>query len=455
MPAVEPRGRLLVVDDSADTTELLRRHLVSRGYEVLTAGDVRQALAVLDRHQVDLVITDLKMPGASGLELVRHVMANVQGTQVIMITGYPSVEGAVQAVKLGAEEYLPKPFTKEELFAAVGRAMERARGARTGLLAVPFEPPNPLRLVAASESMRRVMLAVHEAAAGAGPVVIAGEEGTGRQLLALALHHAGAHANGPFVVVNCDLPEDVLEKRMFPEPAATESGLPASLSWVEEARGGTLLLRDSPALPARLRARLVRAIDASRASEPAAARFRVVGTCGPGMSPAEHLPGAAGAAGGLHAAVFGELGTLPRARTIIVPPLRERGDDVLLLARRFLAVFAAESGRAVPSLSEEAADCFKRYPWPGNIVELRNVVRGILARTAAGVIRSGDLPAGLRAGASLRADLMRSLADVEAEYVKAVVASVGGNKTRAAEILGINRKTLRDKLRQRGQAAPS
>jgi len=438
-------GRLLVVDDSLDTTELLRRHLAARGYDVLTAPDVAQAVRLLEHQPVDLVITDLKMPGASGLELVRHVKDHLRETQVIMITGYPSIEGAVQAVKLGAEEYLSKPFTQDELFAAVSRALERVE--RAELLPRPTggPVPNPLGLVADSEPMRRVLAAVAEAAAEAGAVLVTGESGTGKELLARAVHHGSPRAGAPFVVVDCGLPEALLEQQLFGALPAVRSD-PAILAarLLEVVRGGTLLLRECPDLPIGLQEQLLHALDAadrSGAGRAPGEGYRLMATSDRDLD-------ALTDAGSFRPELSARLG----ARTIAVPPLRQRGDDIVALVQRFLVRFARERGMVAPRLSDPAVELLKRYPWPGNIAEMRNRIQQLVATTTAGVVGPSDLPASLRSGAGGATDPTRSLAEVEAVHVRTVLASVAGNKTRAAEILGINRKTLREKLRQLGDA---
>lgn len=438
----ELRGRLLVVDDSADTTEVLNRQLTARGLEVLTARDVAQAVRLLEREPIDLVITDLKMPGASGLELVRHVREHLPRTQVIMITGYPSIETAVQAVKLGAEEYLPKPFTQEELLAAVGQAL--ARVERQGTTPRPAAaPPNPLGLVADCESMRRVLAAVAAAARGMDAVLISGESGTGKELLARAIHHAGPRADAPLLIVDCGLPEPVIARQLFGAPAAANAGAAVLAARLREAApGGTLLLRECPDLPVGVQEMLLLALEALDRS----AGGRDVPPGPRLLATSDRDLRALTDAGSFRPELNRKLG----AQTIEVPPLRERGEDIVALAQRFLLRFARERGVVAPRLSDAAVALLKSYPWPGNIAEMRNRIQQLVAEAAGDVIRPLDLPASLRAAAGGDTDPTSSLAEVERAHVRTVLASVGGNKTKAAKILGINRKTLRDKLAQFG-----
>ena len=439
MTAAESKGRLLVVDDSLDTRDLLRRQLAEQGYEVLSAPDVAQALGVLGIEPVDLVITDLKMPGASGLELVRHVRECLRQTQVIVVTGYPSIEGAVEAVKRGAEEYLSKPFTREELFAAVGRAMAKARHASPGAQPAGW-PPNPLGLVADSEAMQRALDEAAKVAAVRTAVLITGESGTGKELLARVIHQASPRGLAPFVVVDCGLPEELLERQLFgalPDTSRETAVLEARL--LDVVRGGTLFLRDVSELPVGTQAALLRVLESLEQAgrpQPTAVDLRVIAASDRDLRALV-----------AHGAFLEDLLVRLGANTIAVPPLRERGDDVVFLAQRFLSTFARDRGKPVPRLSDAAVGILKSYPWPGNIGELRNRIQQLVLTTTAPVVGPSELPDSVRYGASGTTDLTRSLADLEAIHIRAVLASVAGNKTKAAEILGVNRKTLRKKLR--------
>ncbi|MBN2464253.1 sigma-54-dependent Fis family transcriptional regulator, partial [candidate division WOR-3 bacterium] len=216
MNSTESAKTLLVVDDSEATREVLQRNLAVAGYKVLTAPGVAEALKVLDGTRVDLVVTDLKMPGVSGMDLVRHVRENLRDTEVMMITGYATVEGAVQAVKTGAEEYLAKPFTDEELLAAVGRALSKLQVRRSADRETPGPGVVSPGMLGESEAMKRVLAAVAKAASTSATVLITGESGTGKELVARAIHYASVRASAPFMPVNCGgIPEGLLESELF------------------------------------------------------------------------------------------------------------------------------------------------------------------------------------------------------------------------------------------------
>jgi two-component system response regulator HydG len=442
MTASDRTKCLLIVDDSPDTRELLERNLTSQGYRVFTAADVGQALSILASTKIDLVITDLKLPGVSGLDLIRHVRENLKDTEVVMITGYPSVESAVAAVKSGAEEYLAKPFTKEELFATVRRVMEKLSTRLAGAGDRQRPESNPLGIIGDSEPMQRVLRVAMRAATASAPVLITGENGTGKQLLARAIHVLSANSTGPLIsVAAAGISEEVLERQLFGH-AATPGGTDGQPGYFHAAGGGVLYIREISELPLGIQARLLRVIQeklffpAGKATGQALDFLIVADT---------HKDLRALARRGLF---LDDLFVRLSMNEIHLPALRERGHDLILLARNFLQRYSHETDRPEPSFSPAAWDAIKGYWWPGNIGELANVIRYLVLSTESPVIDVTDLPTHMRYSAIKAVDINRSLAELEADHIRNVIAGVGGNKTRAAEILGINRKTLRDKLKQ-------
>ncbi|MCX6833861.1 MAG: sigma-54 dependent transcriptional regulator [candidate division Zixibacteria bacterium] len=448
MIVTNDKARLLIVDDSADTRELLDRNLSSQGYRVLTAADVAQALTILGSTEIDLVITDLKLPGVSGLELVRHVSENFKDTEVMMITGYPSVEGAVAAVRLGAQEYLTKPFTKEELFAAVRRVMERLKLRATNRDATEESPKLPLGLIGDSASLQTLLQAVARCATSAAPVLLSGEYGTGKALVARAIHCAGPRAQAPFIpVVSDGVPEEVLTKQLFghADPHDTTLRRPGLL---ELADGGTVYFREVSHLPLSIQENLSAILRDKQLTPPDSNQtrpvdFRLICDTQRDLRALTSL-----------GAFLEDLYARISINAIHVPALRDRGNDILLLAHHFLRQYATELGKRPQTFSDRALDAIKAYPWPGNVGELENVVRQLVSTNDAASLDVSDLPAHMRFSAVGAATLNRSLADVEAEHIRDVMTTVGGNQTKAAQILGINRKTLREKLKQ-SKSSPS
>ena len=442
MPSSGERERILVVDDSAATLEVLERNLRAQGYRVRTAATVADALGILDATAVDLVITDYKMPRASGIELVRHVRENLPDTEVMMITGYASVQGAVDAVKSGAEEYLAKPFTGDELADAVGRvlrklAVRRAAGARG-----PATPDTPTGLLGESVAMRPVFAAIAEAALTPATVLISGESGTGKELVARAIHYASRRASAPFLPVRCGaIPQGLLESELFGHVKGAFTGAQESRAgFFQAAEGGTILLDEIGETSPALQVKLLRALQDKEVCMVGTTLARTVDVRVIAAS-SRDLPAL------VRGGVFrNDLYHRLDAIAIGLPPLRERGDDVPLLARHYLGKFAADLGRAAPRLSDEALRALCAYDWPGNVRELESVVQRMVVMTGSEFIDASDLPSLMRPSPASGGGSY-SLAAVEAEHIRRVLVMTGGNKTRAAALLGVDRKTLRERLK--------
>lgn len=435
--------RILVVDDSADTLEVLQRNLQSKGYLVFTAPGVENAVKILEQTGVDLVITDLKMPKASGLDLVRHVRENLKNTEVMVITGYPSIGGAVDAVKTGAEEYLAKPFTDAELFSAVGRSLEKLQSRRAAQAPTYRTPASPFGLVGESPAMQQVFSAIAKVAPTPATVLITGESGTGKELVARAIHYSSPRASAPFVPVSCAaIPEALLESELFGHLKGAFTGASETRAgFLQTAEGGTIFLDEISSTTLSTQVKLLRVLQDKEVCMVGSTRARYVDIRILAATNKDLLSLVKKDA--FREDLYFRLNVL----TIDVPPLRDRGDDVLILTRHFGERFAREMGRAVPDFSGQALQVLRNYHWPGNVRELENVVQRLVVMNEGGVIEVPDLPSLMRFSALRSASLDRTLAEVEAEYIRNVLANVNGNRTRAAEILGIDRKTLREKLK--------
>ena len=444
MPSGTKKERILIVDDSATTLEVLQRNLIAAGYRVFTAPGVAEALEILEGTVLDLVITDLKMPKVSGLDLVRHVRENFKDTEVMMITGYPSIERAVNAIKTGAEEFLAKPFTDEELLSAVQRVLDKLRARRTKRTAPDKTFPVSGNLIGASEAMRRVFIAICKAASTSATVLITGESGTGKELAARAIHYASARSSAPFVPVNCGgIPETLLESELFGHVKGAFTGAAESRAgFFHAADGGTIFLDEVSNMSLAMQVKLLRVLQDKEVCMIGSNRTRKVDVRILAATNKD-LEGLV-KRGLFREDLFYRLNVI----TIFIPPLRERGDDILLLVHHFVAKFAAELGKSPPRFSDKALQSLRNYNWPGNVRELENVIQRLIVMTEGDLIEVPDLPSLMRFSALRKTGFTRTLAEVEAEYISNVLASVDGNKTRAAEILGINRKTLRQKLRK-------
>lgn len=438
------KKRILIVDDSGTTLEVLQRNLTAAGYRVFTAPGVAEAVKILEGAVLDLVITDLKMPKVSGLDLVRHVRENFKDTEVMMITGYPSIEGAVNAIKTGAEEFLAKPFTDEELFSAVQRALDKLKLRRSGQMTAGHVVPAHKGFIGDSKAMQDVFVAIGKVASTSATVLITGESGTGKELAARAIHYGGPRSSAPFVPVNCGgIPEALLESELFGHVKGAFTGADESRAgFFHAADGGTIFLDEVSDMSLAMQVKLLRVLQDKEVCMVGSSRSRKVDVRILAATNRD-LQGLV-RKGLFREDLFYRLNVI----TIFIPPLRERGDDILLLARHFVTKFAAESGQSPLRFSDKALQSLSSYNWPGNVRELENVIQRLVVMTDGDVIEVPDLPTLMRFSALRELGLKRTLAEVEAEYISNVLSSVDGNKTLAAQILRINRKTLREKLRK-------
>lgn len=272
------KARILTVDDVPATLELLERNLTAAGYIVFAAPNVPEAIRVLDTNQIDLVITDLKMPGMSGVHLVRHIRENFSDMEVMIITGYPSVKGAVEAIKTGAEEYLVKPFTDKELLTAVDRILEKLRMRRTATKPPKRTMPSSFGLIGESDVMIRVGQFIKKAALTPATVLISGESGTGKELVARAIHYSSKRASAPFVPVNCGaIPEDLMESELFGHVKGAFTGATETRAgFFQTADGGTIFLDEISETSLAMQVKLLRVLQDKQVCMVGSSRTRKV-----------------------------------------------------------------------------------------------------------------------------------------------------------------------------------
>lgn len=443
MDANADRARILVVDDTLDTVEVIKRNLEAEGHQVHTAASVAGAMELLGRTPVDLVITDNKMPGASGMDLVRHVGQNFKYTAVMMITGFPSFGGAVQAVKDGAESYLIKPFTDDELRGAVREALHalrRKQAADTG----PRHAHSACGMLGDSAVMRKVLEDIAKATATTATLLITGESGTGKELVARESHYNSNRASAPFVPVNCGgIPDQLLESELFGYLKGAFTGAEETRAgFFQTADGGTIFLDEISNTSLSMQAKLLRVLEDKQVGMVGARRtekvdVRVIAATNRDLAGLVRH-------GSFREDLFYRLNVI----TIDLPPLRKRGHDILILARHFAREFTRELDRPAPRFTDNALKALLDHHWPGNVRELQNVVQRLVVMIGADTIDVPDLPPAMRFALPREQGLDRTLAEVEAAYIAQVLKSVADNKTRAAKILGIDRKTLRAKLKE-------
>ena len=441
---MEP-ARILVVDDDQSSRELLARILTGAGHKVTQLTDGREAVAALDAGDPpDLVVSDIRMAEMDGLQVIDAFRERAPDTPVILVTAFGNIDGAVEAIRRGAADYLSKPYDVDAIQIVVARALQhRALAMENRALRRGLRDRYRLdNVVGRSEAMLQVYKTAARVASTDATVLIQGESGTGKELVARAIHTASPRSAGPFVAVDCGaIAEGVLESELFGHARGAFTGAQtARRGLFEEAHHGTLFLDEIGDIGPNLQARLLRALQEGTirrvgANEPIAVDVRVVAATNRDME-------AAVKQGTFRADLYYRLHVV----SIRIPPLRERREDIPLLAEHF----AQKHGRAEGSaISPEAREILIAHDWAGNVRELENVIARALALNPSGVVLPEDLPDGVRAARAAPAPAplpdvsdRPSLAELEQRYASQVLQETAGNKTRAAEILGIDRKTL-------------
>jgi DNA-binding NtrC family response regulator len=452
-------GRILVVDDDPRMCELVETGLTRKGFEVETRTTGGAALEFLPLSEVDAVVTDLNMPRVSGLELCERIVTNYPDVPVLVITAFGSMETAVAAMRVGAYDFITKPFEIDELIFALDRAVRFSRLEREvkRLRRVAGEDEGFGELVGDSEAMRRVRDLVARVADSDATVLVTGESGTGKELVARALHMASPRRSGPFVALNCAaVPEALIESELFGHTRGAFTDARGSRTGLFlQADRGTLFLDEVAELPIQLQPKLLRALQ-ERSVRPiggdAEVRFdaRVVAATNRDLASAIEE-------GRFREDLFFRINVIQ----IEIPPLRARGADVLLLAQQFVRRSCTRAHKPLLGLSPAAAERLLAYPWPGNVRELQNCMERAVTLARYDNLVVEDLPEQVRAYRSSHVlvtsddpSALVPLEEVERRYILRVMDAVGGNKTLAARVLGLDRKTLYRKLERFG-ADPS
>ncbi len=449
------RSRVLVVDDEPSIRKVLQAHLTRDGHAVELAADGAEAIDLLGREPFDLVISDLKMPGIGGLELLAHVRQTLPGLPLIVITAHGTVDSAVEALKLGAHDYITKPFDHTELRAAVEKALRVERAGRRSLQEDP-KVKGRFDLVGVTPSMQRVYTLVEKVADSPTTVLLVGESGTGKELVARALHAQSGRRNAPFVSVNCGaIPENLFESELFGyEKGAFTGAVTSKPGRFELADGGTLLLDEIGELPRDMQVKLLRALQERKIERVGGLRPQPVDVR---VIAATNVDLAAAVAGGrFREDLYYRLNVIQ----IRLPPLRERREDIPLLVEHFLARFNERLGKRVGGVDPDAMAALLAWTWPGNIRELENVVeRGVLLSDGgdlgvdalpglgAGPASSGGSGGGSD-GLGLKEYVRVHTAKLERTLIQRSLEQEGGNVTRAARRLEISRKSLQLKMKE-------
>lgn len=441
---------VVAVDDDPEMVSVLSDVLGAAGYRVVATGTGNEALEAVRREYPDLLISDLKMAGMTGHQLQRELKKFVPDLPVIVITGFGSIRTAVESMRLGAFDYLTKPFSNDELLLVVERAL-RDRELKTEVRRLREQIAHRSGLeniITSSPKMLELIEFLKQVANTQVSVLITGESGVGKDLFARALHHYSARHAGPFLAVNCAaIPENLIESELFGHVrGAFTDARQNKTGLFQAANGGTLFLDEIGELPAALQAKLLRVLEDRRvrpigATGEITVDVRFVSATNANL---EKLVTEAR----FRADLYYRIATM----TIAIPPLRDHTEDIPLLARHFLVRSSAEAGKPAPTISDSAMQRMKRYSWPGNIREMQNALQRAAILCQNGVVTCADLPPKV-AGENrptTRLDEITAqgftLEQLEREYVRSVLVAVGGNKREAARLLGIDRKTLYRKL---------
>jgi DNA-binding NtrC family response regulator len=446
--------RIVVADDDAVHRTLLAHPLRQSGWEVMEAGDGEAALEVVRRTAPDVLLLDLRMPGVDGLEVLRRLASEPDAPEVLVVTGDATAESAVAALRLGARDYLTKPWSRDTLVARVRNVGERRRLAvdvdrHRARAALESAAPE---FITRDPVLRRRLAAAQGAAQSGVPILLVGESGTGRELLARRIHAVSSVRDGPFVAVSCLGSAEAVEEELFGLNDGGVEGEAGRMGFLELAEGGTLLLTDVEELAAELQPRLMRLLAdgvfrRAGGGPPRRATLRVIATSGRPLA-------AAVASGRVRADLLHRLATV----SVELPPLRERRADVALLADHFLKTLPA--GGPERELSRAAIRRLQSHPWPGNVRELRNVIERTALLVPDRVVEADALalgdsrPARATMPERKEKDSLVSLPELERRHIRHVLEATGWHRGQAAEVLGIAPKTLYRKVREYGLVPP-
>ena len=444
------RPRIAVLDDEAIVRRELVRSLKKEGYETEPFANGESALSRLAETTFDLLLCDLRLPGMSGIEVMKAARAGDPSIEVIILTGFASVDSAIEAIRAGAFHYVTKPLKMAELKVLVQRALEKVALVREkeALKEALFSQTRPSGIIGHSEPMQKVFRLIEKVAPLDCSVLIQGESGTGKEVVARALHEGGPRQSRPFVSFNCGgFTEDLIANELFGhEKGAFTGATNSKVGLLEAAHTGSILLDEIGEMPASMQVKLLRFVEERTVMR--------VGDVRP--IPVDVR---------LIAASNRDLKEMVRTRdfredlyyrlnvvVISLPPLRDRLEDLPLLVEHFLRKFGPAFGKKIAGISKEVLEVLSQYPFPGNVRELGNIIERAVALSDESVIGLGDLPSDLRelSMSSVEGEAWPSLEERERDYIQKVLALTDGHKSRASEILGIPRTTLWRKMKRLG-----
>jgi DNA-binding NtrC family response regulator len=436
------KENILIVDDDVQILELLHRHLQSWNYHAYKAISVREAVAILKDTPIDLLITDLKMPEVDGFELIKFVSEHYPKLPKLIITGYPDIQDSLAAIKSGVAAYLTKPFTKEELKSAFDKSLinsnTKSQKSNQNLQNTGKGYGN---MIGASEKIQQVFQIIERVKDNKATIFIKGESGTGKELVARSIHYQGKYARAPFIAINCGgIPENLLEAELFGYVKGAFTGADTNRDgYFQAANGGTIFLDEIGNASLLVQSRLLRVLQEKEvvkvgSQKPEKVDVRIIAATNTDLIEM------------IGKQTFREdLYYRLSVVEIEVPPLRERKEDISLLAEKFLFKYGVEYKDRLIKISPEVLAILQRYDWPGNIRELENLIQRAVIMSDK-IIDVEHLPDSLKYMIEFPDDELLPLIEIERRYIKKVLNATNNNKTRAAEILGVDRKTIRMKL---------
>jgi len=435
------KANILIVDDDYDMLELVQRQLQEQQYHSYKAASVKEAIDILKFNAVDLLITDLQMPGIGGMELIKYVEEHFPKVPKLVITGYPSMDGALTAMRSGALDYIVKPFTAEELKQSVEKSLPKKTQDSEVTIPSNNKATAYAGIVGNSEKIEQLIDLIERVKNNRATVLIQGESGTGKELVARAIHYKGTFAANPFIAVNCGaIPGELLEAELFGYRKGAFTGASEDRpGFFQAAAGGTIFLDEIGTAPLTVQTRLLRVLqekEVRRIGEQKAKKIelRIVAATNSDLLQMVEK-------GSFREDLYYRLNVV----NIETPPLRDHKNDIELLAKNFLRKYASEYARPRIEFTPKALEILERYNWPGNVRELENVVQRAIIMSE-DCIDLDQLPDHLKYPVPDHNSTSKSLKEVEMEHILKIMASVDNNKTKAAEILQIDRKTLRKKL---------
>ena len=438
------QGKILAIDDEQNIRHLIRNEFMLEGFDVTSAKSGEEGLGFLDSQDYDVVLLDLKLPKMSGIETLKLLKRKNPRSEVIMITGYGDIHSAVESVKLGARDYVTKPFKLDELLTLVKYAVKDSH--RQGNFLPSVDSADTVDkgkfLVCPSKAMQEVYVLVKKVAPTENTILIQGETGSGKDVLASYIHRNSPRKSGPFLTLDCGLlTPNLVESELYGHKKGSFSGASeAKVGLVEKSHGGTLFLDEIGNIDLDLQKKFLRFLETGRIRRVGETKETHVDTrvvLATNLSIEEAVE-----QGRIRSDLFYRMAEF----LITIPPLRKRPEDILPLTRHFLSIRANDS--PIKRISPEAAEILISYPWPGNIRELKSAVNKVDILTDSEIIIKDHLPPHFVMQKSVLPTSNKTLEDIEKEHIMRVLAETDGNQSQAANVLGINRKTLYKKIKK-------